>query len=133
MSSKFNSKQNQTAKLDQLKTTDRDHLVQAVTRGMTRREAITYLTAAGVTAANAGVLFSEAGTVAAMTLKKGGTLRFANNIHGPDDQMDPVLFTSGIDYARGRTTYNSLVQHDENLTPQPELASSFEPNHNATE
>ncbi|MFT5505769.1 MAG: peptide/nickel transport system substrate-binding protein [Gammaproteobacteria bacterium] len=100
---------------------------------MTRREAITYLTAVGVTAANAGVLFTEAGTVAAMTPKKGGTLRFANNIHGPDDQMDPVLFTSGIDYARGRTTYNSLVQHDENLTPQPELAESFESNQNATE
>ena len=47
--------------------------------------------------------------------------------------MDPILFTSGIDYTRGRATYNSLVQHDDNITPQPELAEEFSPNADATE
>ncbi|MGB5328564.1 MAG: ABC transporter substrate-binding protein, partial [Gammaproteobacteria bacterium] len=37
------------------------------------------------------------------------------------------------DYTRGRATYNSLVQHANDLTPQPELATSFESNANATE
>ena len=69
----------------------------------------------------------------AMTPKKGGSIRFASNLHGPDDQLDPTLFTSTIDYTRGRATYNSLVQHSNELVPQPELAETFEPNSDATE
>ena len=46
----------------------------------------------------------------------------ASNLHGPNDQLDPTLFTSTIDYTRGRATYNSLIQHANDLTPQPELA-----------
>jgi len=57
----------------------------------------------------------------------------ASNLHGPDDQLDPPLFTSTIDYTRGRATYNSLIQHSNDLVPQPELAESFEPNSNASE
>ena len=49
----------------------------------------------------------------------------ASNLHGPNDQLDPILMTSTIDYTRGRVLYNSLVQHADDLTPQPELATSF--------
>ncbi|MEJ2177428.1 MAG: ABC transporter substrate-binding protein, partial [Gammaproteobacteria bacterium] len=48
-------------------------------------------------------------------------------------QLDPPLFTSTIDYTRGRAIYNSLVQHANDLTPQPELAETIEPNADATE
>ena len=60
-------------------------------------------------------------------------MRWAGNVQGPDDQLDPILFTSGTDYTRGRVIYNNLCQLDASLTPQPELAESFEPNANATE
>jgi peptide/nickel transport system substrate-binding protein len=78
------------------------------------------------------LLFDGKAAIAA-TPKKGGSVRMASNLHGPDDQLDPTLFTSTIDYTRGRATYNSLIQHANDLTPQPELAESFEPNANATE
>jgi peptide/nickel transport system substrate-binding protein len=69
----------------------------------------------------------------AMTPKKGGSLRMSSNLHGPDDQLDPIVFTSTIDYTRGRATYNSLTQIGEGLVPNPDLAESFEPNSDATE
>lgn len=129
----IHSEKPETPNLDRLDTTDRERLVEQVKRGMSRREAITLMAASGVAAVMAGRLFTQAGEVAAATPKKGGTIRYATNLHGPDDKLDPPLFTSSIDYARGRATYNSLVQHANDLTPQPELATSFSPNSNATE
>ncbi|MEM7207250.1 MAG: ABC transporter substrate-binding protein [Pseudomonadota bacterium] len=122
-----------TPELDQLTTTDREFLVNGVKRGMTRREALTWMMAGGVTAVTAGQLFTQAGEVVAATPKKGGSIRMASNLHGPDDQLDPPVFTSTIDYTRGRATYNSLTQLPDNLVPQPDLAESFEPNADATE
>jgi peptide/nickel transport system substrate-binding protein len=87
----------------------------------------------GVSLAAAQNLLSTGSEAIAQTPKKGGSVRMASNLHGPDDQLDPTLFTSTIDYTRGRTIYNSLVQHGNDLTPQPELAESFEPNADATE
>ena len=89
--------------------------------------------ATGVTLTVAEHLLTNGKAVMAATPKKGGSVRMASNLHGPDDQLDPTLFTSTIDYTRGRATYNSLVQHADDLTPQPELAESFEPNSDATE
>ena len=122
-----------TPDLDKLDLGDREKLVKAVKKGMTRRQALSLLAASGVGAATAGKLFTQAGEVVAMTPKKGGSVRFASNLHGPDDQLDPMMFTSGIDYTRGRATYNSLIQHSNDLVPQPELAEEFIPNSNATE
>jgi peptide/nickel transport system substrate-binding protein len=123
----------ETPDLDNLDIGDREKLLKALNRGMTRREALTLLAATGVTMATAGNLFTQAGTVMAATPKKGGSIRYATNIHGPNDQFDPPQFTSNIDYTRGRMIYNSLIQHANDLTPQPELAESFEPNGDATE
>ncbi len=123
----------ETPDLDGLDLTDRERLIDGVKRGMSRRQALTLMAASGVSAAMAGKLFTQAGEVVAATPKKGGVIRYATNLHGPNDQMDPPLFTSNIDYSRGRTIYNSLIQHANDLTPQPELATSFEPNSNATE
>ncbi|MEM7294237.1 MAG: ABC transporter substrate-binding protein, partial [Pseudomonadota bacterium] len=133
MTDKIHGEKPHTPDLDKLDLTDREELVKQVSRGMTRREALTLMAAAGVTATTAGHLFTQAGEVVAATPKKGGSVRFASNLHGPDDQLDPPLFTSGIDYTRGRATYNSLIQHSNDLVPQPELAETFEPNSNATE
>lgn len=112
---------------------DRSLVDNAVRRGYSRREILKLMMATGVTAAAANNLFSTGGTAMAETPKKGGSVIMASNLHGPDDQLDPPLFTSTIDYTRGRATYNSLLQHANDLTPQPELAKTFEPNNDATE
>ena len=99
---------------------------------MGRRDFLAALGALGVTGAAATGFFNASGALAA-TPRKGGTVRYANNLHGPDDQMDPIVFTSGIDYTRGRATYNGLVQMRDNMALAPELAEEWSANADATE
>ncbi len=110
-----------------------DKLVKGGSGSVTRRHALKLAMVTGVTLTVAEQLLTDGKAVLAATPKKGGSVRMASNIHGPDDSLDPVIFTSSIDYARGRTTYNSMVQLGDDLAPQPELAESFEPNANASE
>ena len=70
---------------------DKQKLMDAVQRGITRREMLTMLGAAGITAASAGNLFTAAGQALAAMPKKGGSVRFASNLHGPSDALDPQL------------------------------------------
>jgi peptide/nickel transport system substrate-binding protein len=116
-----------------LTQSDKDLVSKLAKGGFSRREVLKLSMATGVSLVAAEHLLTDGKAVNAATPKKGGSLRMASNLHGPDDQLDPTLFTSTIDYTRGRATYNSLVQHANDLTPQPELAESFEPNANATE
>jgi len=125
---------------NELKYQDLDHVDKgrvektlAGNKGYTRREVMKLAAATGVTLAVAENMLISGNKAIAATPKKGGSVRMASNLHGPDDKLDPPLFTSTIDYTRGRATYNSLVQHSNELVPQPELAESFEPNSNATE
>ena len=108
-------------------------LTKGGSQGFTRREALKLSMVTGVSLLAAEQLLTDGKAVLAATPKKGGSLRMACPLHGPDDQTDPMMFTSGIDYGRGRAVHNSLVQHANDLTPQPELATSFEPNKDATE
>ena len=112
---------------------DKALVEKAVSGGYSRREALKIMAATGVTLATAENLLSTGGAAMAATPKKGGTVRFSASQHGPDDNMDPARFTSSIDYARGRSHYNSLIQLGGDLVPQPELAVSFEPNSDASE
>ena len=111
---------------------DQTLVEKAVNSKYSRRDLLKLMSVTGVSLATAQHLLTSGGEAMAQSPKKGGTVRYASNLHGPDDQLDPSLFTSSIDYCRGRCTYNSLVQHSDNLTPQPELAESFEPNKDAT-
>ena len=110
-----------------------DKMVKGGSGEVTRRDALKLAMVTGVTLTAAEQLLTDGKQVLAATPKKGGSLRMASNLHGPDDQLDPIVFTSTIDYTRGRTTYNSLTQIGEGLVPNPDLAESFEPNSNATE
>lgn len=65
--------------------------------------------------------------------KKGGRLRVAGYVQSPKDTMDPAKCTFHMDYMRMHTFFNGLTRLDESLTPQPELAESFEPNADASE
>ena len=116
-----------------LTQSDKDLVSKLAKGGFSRREVLKLSMATGVSLVAAEHLLTDGKAVMAATPKKGGSVRMASNIHGPNDNLDPVVFTSSIDYCRGRATYNGLVQHAEDLSPQPELAESFEPNSNATE
>ncbi len=119
-----------------LSQADRD-LVDKMVKGgsgqVTRRDALKLAMVTGVSLTVAEQLLTDGKKALAMTPKKGGSVRMSSNLHGPDDQLDPIVFTSTIDYTRGRATYNSLTQITEGLIPSPDLAESFEPNSNATE
>ena len=99
---------------------------------LNRRDFLKVMGALGFSALAANELLS-ASTVLAGTPVKGGTAIFANNIHGPDDQMDPIVFTSGIDYTRGNVTYNGLIQILDDMTLHAELAEEWSSNADATE
>lgn len=110
-----------------------DKMVKGGSGPVTRRDALKLAMVTGVSLTVAEHLLTNGKSVMAATPKKGGSLRMASNLHGPDDQLDPVVFTSTIDYTRGRATYNSLCQIGEGLVANPDLAVSFEPNKDATE
>ena len=85
---------------------------------MGRRDFLAALGALGVTGVTATGFLHSSGALAA-TPRKGGTVRYADYLHGPDDQMDPIVFTSGVDYTRGRASYNGLVQIRDNMVLAP--------------
>lgn len=118
---------------DDLTQHDRDVIVAGLKSGVSRREMMGWLMAAGATVTSAGALIGSASNVLAATPKKGGQVRFAWDLHGPSDTMDPILFTSSLDYGRGRMNYNSLTRFNEDLTVSPELATEWEANSTATE
>ncbi len=99
---------------------------------MGRREFMSAMGALGLSATAAGGFLTSASALAA-TPRKGGSVRVASALHGPDDQMDPIVFTSSIDYTRGRATYNNLIQILDNMTLHPELAAEWSSNSDATE
>lgn len=118
---------------EEISRTDREAVLGALRRGATRREVMGWLMAMGATVATAGSIVTAAGKALAQTPKRGGSLRCAMALHGPSDTLDPQLVTSAIDYVRGRATYNNLVQLDDDIVPQPELAEEFSPSDNARE
>ncbi len=116
-----------------LSRADKELVEKAVRSGYSRRDVLKLMAVTGVTVATAQNLLSTGGRAMAQTPIKGGSVRMAASLHGPNDQLDPTLFTSTIDYTRGRALYNSLIQHANDLTPQPELAEEFLPNQDASE
>jgi len=116
-----------------LTQSDRDLVGKLVEGGITRREMLKLSAVTGVSLTVAEHLLFDGKAAIAATPKKGGSVRFAASAHGPADTMDPAKATATIDYTRHRVVYNSLVQLGNDLSPMPELATSFESNSNATE
>jgi len=108
-------------------------LITDLRRGLSRRAILKQLIVAGVAASTATAWVSSAAEALAAEPKKGGRIRFATDLHGPKDSLDPLRFISSIDYTRGRAHYNNLVQLDDWLVPRPELAEEFSFKKNATE
>ena len=96
---------------------------------LNRRDFMKAVGALGITVSAAGSLL-KATDAMAKTPRKGGSVRMASNLHGPDDQMDPIVMTSNIDYTRAHAAYNGLVQMRDNMQLKPELAEEYSPNSN---
>jgi len=114
--------------INSLSGSDRTTIETGLRRGATRREVMSWLIAGGATIAVAGSIVTSVQQALAATPKKGGKIKFASDLHGPSDTLDPALNTSGIDYTRGRATYNSLCQVNEDLSTRPELAEEYSAN-----
>ena len=100
---------------------------------LNRRHFLQGMLATGLTLTSATAILSGSRDVMAETPKHGGRVRVAWDQHGPADTLDPNLFTSSIDYFRGRAHCNNLVQFQDDMTLGPDLAESWEVNSNATE
>jgi len=133
MTNETRKRGDKSTSFEALSPTDREIITTGLRRGATRRDVTTWLVAAGMTAVSANSIIGASRGAMAQMAKKGGKIRYAMDAHGPADTLDPQLVTSGIDYTRGRAHYNSLVQLDDNIIPQPELAEEFSSNADATE
>jgi peptide/nickel transport system substrate-binding protein len=100
---------------------------------LTRREFMQGLLATGLTVSAASALVATTPVARAAMPKKGGKITFGWDQHGPADTLDPILFTSTIDYTRGRAGFNGLLQFNDDMSMRPELAEEWSVNDNATE
>jgi peptide/nickel transport system substrate-binding protein len=95
-------------------------------RGATRRDAMRFLTNAGMGLAASGGVFSRASRALAEAPKRGGHIRVAGFSSSTADTLDPARQTLSTDYERCQMFYNGLTRLDATLTPQPELAETIE-------
>ena len=112
---------------------DQEFIVRALKRGVTRREILSWLVAAGVAITSAGTIIGTAEKVFAAAPKRGGKIKASMNATGPGDTLDPIIARQSTDYLRQRAHYNNLVRLDDKIIPQPELAREFSANSNFTE
>lgn len=103
-----------------------DLIRHMLSHGATRREAIRWLTGAGMVLSTAGTLLTQGRSALAAEPKRGGSIRVAGYSSSTADTVDPAKQTLSTDYARCLMFYNGLTRLDETLTPQPELAATIE-------
>ena len=101
--------------------------------GLSRREFMQGVVAAGLSAAAATSFVNSSFDIRAETPKKGGKVRWASDVHGPNDTNDPTLYTGGPDDLRGRCQFNNLTQFNEDVTVRGELAAEYDSNDDNTE
>ena len=104
---------------------DSVRLLDALQRGITRRQMIQMLIAGGMQATLAGSIASLAGHAHAQTGRRGGRIRVASATAAVSDTLDPSKQSNQTDYSRGTMFYNGLTWLDGSLTPQPALAEEF--------
>jgi peptide/nickel transport system substrate-binding protein len=98
---------------------------------ISRREFISTLTTAGVSAAVIPSLLMQSAQAA--TPKKGGQLVIAGEAMQSKDSLDPTKFYSTTNILMGFTCYDLLVNRGPDLKPIPWLAESWESNSDASE
>ncbi len=98
----------------------------ALRHGAGRRDLLRWLGAAGMGAAFAGGLVTDAGRALAQTPHRGGRIRVAAQQSSTADTLDPVRGTNTTDYCRTFMFLNGLTRLDAQLVAQPELAVSWD-------
>lgn len=116
-----------------LSPADHETVMRMIRKGVSRRDFMGFMMAAGATTAAASAMFTSASKAWADTPKMGGKLIMAGDQHGPNDTLDPQLFTSAVDYFRGRMFYGSLTRLTSDLSYEPELAEEILSNDDATQ
>jgi peptide/nickel transport system substrate-binding protein len=106
-------------------------VADALRRGATRRDLMSWLAAAGMSAIAAGGTIAASTQALAQTPRRGGKLRVAGFASSTTDTLDPAKGSNSTDYSRHTTFYNGLTVLDEHLVPQLDLAESID-NENAT-
>lgn len=102
---------------------------RAMQAGLSRRQALKMLGAAGIVAAGSGLWPGLSRGWAAQAQpepKRGGRIRMAAHSSSSSESLDPAKGSTAIDYVRAYTFYNGLTRFNEQLEPQPALAESFE-------
>ncbi|HSS27972.1 MAG TPA: ABC transporter substrate-binding protein [Usitatibacter sp.] len=105
-----------------LDSAEQRRLVEALGRGVSRRDMLRLLLSMGITATAAGAMLTAAGQAHAQTPKRGGRVRAAVSSTSTADTLDPAKGANGGDYTRHNMLYSGLTQLDASLTPQPALA-----------
>lgn len=101
-------------------------IMDALRRGATRRDILKMLAAGGMQLGLAGSLGTFAANAHAQTPRRGGRIRVAGDNASASDTLDPAKQSNKTDYCRGTMLFNNLTSLDSTLTPQPELAVSFD-------
>jgi len=104
----------------------------AMGRGMSRRDALRMMGAAGVVISGSGLLgapgSAQAQTpapAAAGTPRRGGKIRAAAHSTSTADTLDPCKGSTAVDYTRHNMFYSGLTELDTQLVPHPALAEEF--------
>ena len=124
---------NNQPRFQDLQARDRDIIVEGLKRGVSRRDMLKWMSAAGIASAAGIGILTDAGVAQAQTPKRGGKMRVAGHSTSAKDTLDPAKQTLSTDYIRGYIYFNGLTRLDGNVAAQPELAESYEPNATATE
>lgn len=93
--------------------------------GISRRDLLQGLLAAGVALPAATAIVAGARDAAAQTPRRGGRLRYAWNSQAPSDSLDPITHSTSLHYLRGRCYFNNLVQFQDDLSLKPDLATEW--------
>lgn len=96
-----------------------------MTNHLSRREALLLGGAAGLGLTASGLLVPRAHAQEAQP-KRGGKMRVAGSDSSTADTLDPARANNDTDYNRLFMFYNGLTVFDEDLKPQPDLATSLE-------
>jgi len=110
---------------DALSVEDSERILRGLDRGMTRRDVLRMLVAAGMQASVAGTLATRAIDAHAQTPKRGGSIRAAGFTAASSDTLDPPKQSNSTDYVRCNMFYNTLTEFDSRLAPQPALAEQI--------
>lgn len=111
---------------DPLGAADGGRVLDALARGVSRRDVLKLLAGAGMALAASPNIVTLAQAAAVARPRYGGRVRVASATSSIADTLDPAKLANQTDYARSRMLYSCLTCFDERLAPQPALAERFE-------